>query len=98
LWIDADVLEDLRVDDAGAAHLDPAAVLASAAALAAADPAGDVRLDRRLREREVVRAEADIAVWAVERPHHVQQRPLQVGERDPLVDGETLELMEDRLA
>src|SRR5438876_5878882 len=38
-------------------------------------------LDRRLGEREVVRAEADAPLLAEERPHHVQQRPLQVGER-----------------
>src|SRR6185437_1375970 len=57
LRVEADVLEHARVDHAGAAHLDPAGELARAAAAAAADTARDVGLDRRLREREVVRAE-----------------------------------------
>ena len=43
LRVVADVLEHVRVDDAGAAHLDPAGVLADAAARAAAEEAGDVR-------------------------------------------------------
>jgi hypothetical protein len=49
-----------------------------------------------VREREEVRAEANLAILAEERAHDVQQRPLQVGERQPLVDGEPLELVEDR--
>src|SRR5256885_6367711 len=48
--VEADVAKDVRVDPAGAAHLDPARVLADAAAAAAADEAGDVELDRRLGE------------------------------------------------
>ena len=82
LGVDADVLEHLRIDDAGAAHLEPAGVLAGPAARAAADPARDVGLDRRLREREEVRPEADAPFRPVERAHHVQQRPLQVGQGD----------------
>ena len=98
LGVEADVLEHARVDHAGAAHLDPARELARAAARAAADPARDVRLDRRLGEREVVRAEADAPLGPVERAHHVQQRALEVGEREAAVDGEALELVEDRVA
>src|SRR5205814_4555759 len=45
LRVDADVLEHLRIDDAGAAHLDPAGVLARPATRAAADPARHVGLD-----------------------------------------------------
>ena len=97
LVVDADVREDARVDHACAAHLEPAGVLAGAAACAAADPAGDVGLDRGLGEREVVRAETDAPVRPVERAHHVQERPLEVGERQPAVDGEALELVEDRV-
>ena len=82
---------------AGAAHLEPARVAAGAAARAAADPARDVGLHRGLGEREVVRAEADAPVGPEDRAHHVQQRPLQVGERQPAVDGEALELVEDRV-
>src|SRR5207244_9640703 len=59
LRVEPHVLEHARVDDAGAAHLDPAGVLARAAARAAADPARDVRLDRGLGEREEVRAGTD---------------------------------------
>ena len=68
-----------------------------AAARAVAEEAGDVRLDRRLREREVVRPEAHRALLAEERAHHVQQRSLEVGERDAAVDGEPLDLVEDRV-
>src|SRR5262245_38333387 len=95
--VDADVREDARVDHARAAHLEPARVLAGTAALAAADATGDVRLDRRLGEREVVRAETDAAIRPVERAHHVEERSLEVGERQPAVDGEALELVEDRV-
>ena len=70
---------------------------AGSAAGAAADPAGDVRLHRGLGEREVVRAEADPPVGAEERAHEMEERPLQVGERDVAVDREPFELMEDRV-
>ena len=50
--------------------------------------------DRRLREREEVRAEADLAFFPEERPHDVEQRSLQVGEREVTVDGEPLELVD----
>ena len=60
--------------------------------------AGDVRLDRRLGEREVVRAEADLALLAEERPHHVQRVPLRSASVMGAVDGEALELVEDREA
>ena len=69
---------------------------ATAAAGAVAGEARDVRLHRRLGEREVVRAEAHPALLAEERAHQVEQRPLEVGERDPAVDGEPLDLVEDR--
>src|SRR3954462_4051311 len=97
LRIDAHVLEHTWVDHPGATHLEPARVAARPAARAAADPARDVRLHRWLGEREVVRAEANAPVGPEDRPHHVQQRPLQVGERDVPVDGEALELVEDRV-
>ena len=63
--------------------------------LAVADAAGHVGLDRRLGEREEVRAEADPALLAVERAHHVQERALEIGERQTAVDREPLELVED---
>src|SRR5262249_11046255 len=98
LRVEADVLEDARVDHAGAAHLDPAGELARAAAGSPADPARDVGLDRRLGEGEEVRAEADAPLRAVKGAHHVEERPLQVRERKTAVDGEPLELVEDRIA
>ncbi len=96
LRVPADELVEVRIDHPRAAHLDPAGVLADRAAGAAADEARDVRLHRRLGEREVVRAEAHLALGPVQLAHHVEQRPLEVGHRDPLVDREALELVEDR--
>ncbi len=43
-----------------------------------------------------MRTEAHLAVLAVERAHHVQQRPLEIRKREIPVDGEPLELVEDR--
>src|SRR5207244_590763 len=51
LRVVADELEHARVDDAGAAHLDPAGVLADRAAGPAAEEARDVELDGGLGER-----------------------------------------------
>src|SRR5919206_1853313 len=98
-----DVGVDVRVDLAGAEDLDPALALAQAAAravrheaLAVAVEARDVDLDARLGEREEVRAQADVAPLAEDRVGEAQQRALQVGERDVLVDGEALDLVELR--
>src|SRR3954451_19603265 len=94
--IEPDVPEDDRVDPARAAHLDPAGVLADAAAAAAADEAGDVELDRRLREREVARPHPHLPLRAEEPAEEFQHCPLQVGERDAAVDGQALDLQERR--
>src|SRR5262249_18976567 len=90
--VEPDVLEDGRIDDAGAAHLEPAGVLAEDAARSAAEEARDVELDGGLREREEARAHADIAVATEHLVEEVQQRSLQVGERDVAVDCERLDL------
>ena len=71
-------------------------VAADAAAGAVAEEAGDVRLDRRLGEGEVARPDAHLAVGPVQLAREVADRALQVGERDPLVDGEALDLVEER--
>ena len=63
---------------------------------AAAAEAGDVDLDARLGEREEVRADADVAVGAEDRPGERQQRPVEVGEGDPLADRQALDLVEHR--
>ena len=41
-------------------------------------------------------AETHLALLAEERPHHVQQRPLQVAHGDPAVDRKAFDLVEDR--
>src|SRR6185312_1791085 len=78
----------------GAAELDPADLLADGAARALAQEAGDVDLDARLGEREEVRAQPDLAVAAEELAGEVLERPLQVGQRQPAVDGEPFDLHE----
>src|SRR3954471_14906045 len=98
-----DVGVDVGIDLARAEDLDPALALAQAAArtighvaLAVAVEARDVDLDARLGEREEVRAQADVAALAEDRVGEAQQRALEVGERDVLVDGEALDLVELR--
>ncbi len=95
--------EDVGVDHPGPADLDPADPLAEPAALAAgegagavAGEAGDVELDARLGEGEEVRPHPRLAPLAEDRPQHLFQGPLEVGERDPLADREALDLMEHR--
>ncbi len=56
--------------------------------------AGHVDLDARLGEGEEVRAQTHVALVAEDRARELQQRALEVGERDVLVDGETLDLVE----
>src|SRR5262245_2784806 len=82
LRVVADVAEDVGVDDARPAHLDPAGVLAHGTADAVAEEARDVELHRRLREREVARAHAHLAVRPEERTEEGQHGPLEIGERN----------------
>src|SRR5262245_24773627 len=96
LRVVADELEEIRVDDAGAADLDPARVPAHGTAGAVADVARDERLHRRLGEGEVVRHEPALPRLAEERLQEVVECALEICERDPLVDGEALDLMERR--
>src|ERR671928_818836 len=98
-----DIGVDIRVDFAGAEDLQPAFALAQVAARAVGQVAApravrarDVDLDARLGEREEVRAQADVPVVAEDRPGEAQQRALEVGERDVLVDGQALHLVELR--
>ena len=95
LGVVADRREDRRVDHAGAAHLDPAGLLADLAPGAVAEVARDVELGRGLREREEARAHAHLALAAEHGAREVLHRPAQVGERDAAVDGEALDLVED---
>src|SRR5262245_26903887 len=66
LGVVADVPEDVRIDQPGAGHLDPAGAFARRAAGAVAEEAGDRDTDGRLREREEVGHEAHLAVCAEE--------------------------------
>ncbi len=56
--------------------------------------AGDVDLDGGLGEGEEVRAQAHVALVAEDGAGEGQQRALEVGEGDVLVDGEALDLVE----
>ena len=61
-----------------------------------ADEAGDVDLDARLGEGEEVGAERTSRSGAEDRAREREQRALEVSERDALVDGEALDLVELR--
>jgi len=43
-----------------------------------------------------VGAETQLALLAEEGTHQMQQRPLEIGQRDAAIDGQALDLMEDR--
>src|SRR3954462_13276865 len=98
----AHVLEHVGIDLAGAEDLDPALALAQRAARAVAQEAvvaveaRDVALDARLGEREEVRAQAHAPLLTEDRARERQQRALEVAERDVLVDGQALDLLELR--
>ena len=66
LRVDPDRLEDGRVHHPRAAQLEPAGLLARAAAGPAANAARDVELAARLDEREIARPQADLDVVAEE--------------------------------
>ena len=71
LGVDADSLEHVRVDHAGASQLDPARALTRAAAItfiysgAVADEAREIELCGRFGEGEVTRAETGFRVFTV---------------------------------
>ena len=94
--VDAAVVEHVGVDHAAAEDLEPAGVLAEAAALAPADAARDVDLAAGLCEREEVRAVARGALLAEHLADEVVERALEVAEGDALVHDEALDLVELR--
>ena len=94
LGVVVDEAVHVGVDHAGAHDLQPAGVLARAAAGAAAQAAVHIHLDAGLGEREEVRAHADAAVGAEELAREVSHGALQVGQGDALVDDEALDLVE----
>ena len=95
-----DMLEHVGIHHPRAEDLDPRRALAQRAALPVgghpllAVEAGDVDLGARLSEREEVRAHPDLALVAEDRAREGEQRALEIGERDVVVDGETFELVE----
>ena len=82
------------MDHAAAEQLDPAGPLARPAADPVADEARHGHLRAGLHEREVVRCQSDPRVLAEHRLRELEQRPLEVAERDALVHGQALHLME----
>jgi len=87
---------DVRIDLAGAQHLEPALALAQIAArpvseesLSVAVKAGHVHLHARLGEGEEVRAQPDLAAVSERRAREHQERPLEVRQRDVLIDRES---------
>src|SRR5437867_5011403 len=91
LGVDPAVLQDLRMHHAGPEELDPA-VAAHRATRPVALEARHGHLAAGLDEREVVGVHPDPAVRAEQRASEGLERPLEVGERDPLVDGQRLDL------
>ena len=87
--------EDGGVDHAAAEELDPAGVLALAAALAAAEDAGDLDVGGWFGEGEEAGEETGFDVAAEEGLHGVVEGALEVGEGDVGVDAEAFDLMED---
>src|SRR5215218_9021799 len=88
LGVDAGRLEHVGVHHAAAAPFDPAR-----AALESGVP--EVELSARLGEREEARPQADLRLVAEDRLHEVVEGALEVRHREPLVDGDALELHED---
>src|SRR6476469_8504834 len=101
--VDAARAQHLAVDHAGASELDPARAATRAARLGAppgllavAGEAEEVGLHARLGEREVVGPDAGARLLAEHDPHERVERAAQVGHRQALVNGEALDLVEDR--
>src|SRR5207247_5297168 len=87
IGVDAPVAQDLRVDHAASACLQPALPAAAAASLPHAATAHRVELVARLGVAEVMRPHAHAALATEERLDHVQQRAFQVADREAFVDG-----------
>src|SRR6266849_865740 len=96
LGIEAAGAQDLWMDHAAAPDFEPSLVPAALAASARADAAGYVELKAGLGEGEVARADSHLALLAVERLDHVQQRALHVADGQRLVHGQAFDLAEVR--
>src|SRR6267378_6802131 len=94
-----DASQDVGMDHPAAGRLDPA-VPAADVALGIAALAGEAverDLGRRLGEREIVHAEADLSVAAEYLPRERVEDALEIGHGELLVDRQALVLEEDRL-
>ena len=97
LCVVADRHEDVGVDHAAPAELDPPRVGAHAAALAVAEHTAHGELGRGLGVGEVVGSEARAHRGVVEELTDERlDRPEEVGHREVAVDGQALDLMEHR--
>src|SRR3989442_11873179 len=81
---------------AAPADLEPPLVSAALAPDTAADTTRDIELEAGFGERKVAGAHPHLAIAAVQRLDHVEQRALHVADRQALVDRKTLDLAEVR--
>src|ERR1700688_3048131 len=93
---------DGGVDHAGAEEFDPAGAFAfgadtatGACAATAAEDAGDVEFDARLREWKIAGAEAGFYAGAEELFYEIFDGAGEVAEGDVCIDGQAFDLMED---
>src|SRR5215216_8111712 len=86
----ADRTQDIGMDHAGAAHLQPAGALADTATGAATDGAVDREVDARLDERKEVAAKTSAPLGAEELSRHLGKRPLEVCHGDVAVNSQSL--------
>jgi hypothetical protein len=85
-----------RVDHAAAKQLNPARVLALAAAFAAAEDAADLHVCAGLGEGEEAGEEARLHRRTKEGLHRMVERAFQVAEGDVRVDAQAFDLLEAR--
>ena len=94
----AAVLQHDRMHHAAARDLQPAGVLAHAAARPAAQHTLDIHFHARLGEREVRPAEAHALFRAEHAPRELGDRAFQIGQADVAADGQPFDLIELDLA
>src|SRR5215212_5882714 len=86
--------QDIGMDHAGAAHLQPAGSLADPAASPTTDGAIDREINARLDEGEEVAAEPNAPLQPKELAGHLGQGPFEIGHRDVPIDRQAFQLME----
>src|SRR4051812_12089432 len=81
----------------GAAHFQPAGLLANTTAFSVADCTVDRNVDPRLYEREVIAAKPNFSGWTKELTPKLAQHTFQIRHRDRLVDRQAFKLVEHPL-